>query len=1310
MRKAQLLSLIFILIVSTAFADSFNAVRELIHHADTYLWLGMNEDGDMKDYSRGLELLAAAEELIDDDIPLADREGLSSEIEALRNDFIEQADMTHDTLGGVFPVSRLLGPPVLLDAGTNGSYEIIDDAYIIAHCSAVETGLPMVNSVGTIKSQAGAVVFSDNRDVALENEAAYILNQSPSFYLHTKRELLELFSENDIERMRTGNLSASEWSEMISTLGDSHLIVLSFKQTDQVDDVYFYSAFFKIYEASSGTLTKQYSTMGFARDRTPSFIYICITDLILILAAVLLFILINKQSLGRSDGTGSLIGAGIVLYAAGRFIPYIFASLMSPLYPAPDTLAVLSFWWPVAAGLLSLLGPIFIYFALSSRISRLSPALSFAGRGGSIFLTIGIGTAGFLASPVLIYEGISGFYRLIPLVLNTAASTYILGRALDSKDKTAGRFTAVSVTGLLVVSTIFSLQNSIVFFTAAGLIFIILAAASAMLLKDSGISEESVSEFAEPEDLSASAESLIARLSGHNPADIVPSPVLKQMTEYLTSDNSANRSLLMTGPEGRGKTIYSHALAQEVSKETKSGPPPLVLKGACQESAAAESFFLFERAFSGHNALSALINTDDRIERTAQSLEEIAGSLLPIPLELLFPEGVEGPPKTAAEIYKAIHILIRRIAKKRAVIMILEDLHFIDPDSRELLTYLLDNLNMDDRFYIICNSENDALFSGAENRAKAIFEIPSAGTAEKTAFLTQKLGIAPASAGILLEASRIQNGNDGEMGDFVRMLVFFAREDLFSLENEMFKLKKAYSDPEQLPVQPDVIEEIRTRMEQFPQYEKLLGCAACFGREFLADTIASSLHLSRMETLDILDRIESDTGFIYDIRETDDCYAFSSGHIFKAIREEMEISESGPMQNNVPQIVREYHRRLAETLVLQWEKTKAPDIVPEIARHFYASGISNARRAWDFCIKTVELSMDSYMFRQAFTYLEYAAECSRVLAEPGKKAVQILELYLKNAHLSGLNRNEAAERGWRYLAENREADNALKLNVARAYYDNAVSGKREYFERCFSTAEEIIKSGEKGRNRAEALQFMGLAAEPGDPRRRDYLQEALGLLEIEDDSLEVLAVRARVLDSLGRDIMYENPARAEKCFRDSLEIKESPNAFDRPGQAISYGALGNLYHFVHKDLEKAIGFYEKDLELSVEISDVIGQTKMHSLIAGCLEGLGRFTEAADEYSESMRICGENGSPIDRFFASAGLMLCAAKGGMEPAEVKQINSDFTELLSDPAVNMLIRPGDKRAGFLAERLAEVVSAMEEESFLKEAAAGIRENYSV
>lgn len=354
--------------------------------------------------------------------------------------------------------------------------------------------------------------------------------------------------------------------------------------------------------------------------------------------------------------------------------------------------------------------------------------------------------------------------------------------------------------------------------------------------------------------------------------------------------------------------------------------------------------------------------------------------------------------------------------------------------------------------------------------------------------------------------------------------------------------------------------------------------------------------------------------------------------------------------------------------------------------------------------------MEAYMFRQAFTYLEYAAECGKVLAEPAKKEIEVLGLYLRNAHLSGINRNTAAEKGWDYLEKHPETDNALKLDIARACYDSAVSGRREYFTKCFSAAEGVVNSGDTGRNRAEALQFLGLSAEPGDPRRREYLRDSLALLEAEEASTEILIVKARVLDSLGRDIMYDDPSRAEDCFIESLKLKELPEIADKPGCAISYGALGNLYHFVRKDLEKAVAYYEKDLEISIEINDLTGQTKMHSLIAGCCEGLEEYGRAGEEYTESYRICGEEGSPVDRFFASAGLMFCGLKAGTAPDELTTAAAGFTALLEEPGIAAMLQPNEQRKNFMRDRLVEIVGLMDGEPSLKQAVKKIRDSFSI
>ena len=79
----------------------------------------------------------------------------------------------------------------LKDASSFGTYEIFDDFEVIASTSAIS------NLITTLaekeRKQMDVVFLSNPSNVPLQNEALYLFNQSPQFFVHNDKEVIKFF-------------------------------------------------------------------------------------------------------------------------------------------------------------------------------------------------------------------------------------------------------------------------------------------------------------------------------------------------------------------------------------------------------------------------------------------------------------------------------------------------------------------------------------------------------------------------------------------------------------------------------------------------------------------------------------------------------------------------------------------------------------------------------------------------------------------------------------------------------------------------------------------------------------------------------------------------------------------------------------------------------------------------------------------------------------------------------------------------------------------------------------------------------------
>ena len=142
-----------------------------------------------------------------------------------------------------------------------------------------------------------------------------------------------------------------------------------------------------------------------------------------------------------------------------------------------------------------------------------------------------------------------------------------------------------------------------------------------------------------------------------------------------------------------------------------------------------------------------------------------------------------------------------------------------------------------------------------------------------------------------------------------------------------------------LPPPTSIIDMIVAQLETLTNRQKqVVKFASFIGHEFKASILSDALQMDRLKVLYDLEILES-KGIISDVRIQDDVYQFNSNAIINVIRYVANIAEDE--NSEIPQIVREYHYRVALTLKKEIEKN-SDDIRTEdlftIAKRSWAAG------------------------------------------------------------------------------------------------------------------------------------------------------------------------------------------------------------------------------------------------------------------------------------------------------------------------------------------------------------------------------------
>ena len=455
-----------------------------------------------------------------------------------------------------------------------------------------------------------------------------------------------------------------------------------------------------------------------------------------------------------------------------------------------------------------------------------------------------------------------------------------------------------------------------------------------------------------------------------------------------------------------------------------------------------------------------------------------------------------------------------------------------------------------------------------------------------------------------------------------------------------------------LPFPDELRTVLQEKLQSIPEYHAILGCAACLGGKFNISVLAESLDIRKLELISILDRIEREVGMIQDIRDDDDYYSFNSSFMLEVIRESLSISGHGPESADVPQLVREYHVRVASSLEKSLKSN--PGAVFEIARHYYAAGTTQAEKALQYCIQAAHTANSTFNYNQARSYVEKAAECAKNVGIELDVEKEFLLINCFESHVEGHNRVKAAADSLSYLDNHPDALVGVIRVITRACYNAGVdTGDQCYFARAVELGQTIVDRAQDSLQKSIGYHFVGIALPREQKEERERcLRKAYELLDdYPNDDLSAMALKARVGNSLAEQLSYgtaKDKKEAADLFAISIKIKERPELYDKPGIARSHGGLGRLAFFRNPpDLTVARKEFEKDLKLSEDIGDISGQSKMYNFLGNCDFIDGNRAEDAGKKEENFknalnyyRLAFEVGEEaIDRLFAGADLLKC-----------------------------------------------------------------------
>lgn len=1234
-------------------------VRDRMRQAEILFRFAMLERGSVN-FMRDAKILVdeAEEELQSGKYDQATKTALGKELAGLRADLWTEDEIAESTFYGAFPLVRFVKGSYLSNPQLIGRYEFLKRPDRNASAEAI--GL-MLKSIGP--AQCDVIILTDPMNQDLEREYLVQMGRQPNFFVRTARQLSVRISDEDLRNIYPPTGEAPIPAELF---GNRPLLFVWIRQLEAVDNCYHYVVEAHLFSAAGAAATKVVTTNGYCIDRREVFPIILALHVVLLIAAPFIYRELARRTSHskRPPEWINTFALGVGGFVWGRIIVWGLAPLLAKSEPDPASSLYLSFWWPALFGPFFILGPATVMRFAETRFKALGAAFVMYNRWGPLFCIVALGSATYLIQASLHYDGLKAAGMIVPLLVGAPLAAYVVGRSLDKADTVPLGAGAAATASTLAYGLAWCAGSAVWLWVS--LLPVLAAFGAAFVPKEKWAAllpgkEEPARSPAEGEPIDESIE------KARDPDAETLTTLASDPPFHETTGFASARDAMQSWFDGRFTVVGLHGLAgwgksktlasllQHVEQQKDDAK---VLYACCAEpteGTTQEPFRPFQEAIAGHFAINLLAPQKDEIKYIDKALGGVFDSVVPF-APLLFPAAKAGTqPGSRQEMFLAIATMMKQLASRTPVLLVIDDTHWMDPASRELLEFLVEELNEDPDCGVgILIAGREAADVTDKGEISHLVPITPMSRDEMQVVLHKGLMLHEETAETLLASI---GGESRNLFWLFQIVVHLAQQDIFVWRNGGFGLREGI-EPLGHYLPDDYRQSLETLLNKHPDFVPILTCAACIGLEFHVDRLAKGVDIPRLLLLQKLHQIEAETGIIRDLMNKDDVFAFQSSFMLEMLRRILDVRAEGPQSPVAPQIIREFHYRLGTASEKAAEDSNS--LIYAVASHYYAAGATHGAQGMSTCMTAARAASDQFQHETARRFLEMAVECaeSAGLRDRDFERERLL-LECRAAHVEGKGRVEIAQRCLDYLQEYSDASFRVYQAAAQACYDAALDTRdQSYFQETVRLAEEMLERFDEPFHQAEARHFWGIALPPTEATdRRLHLRFAMALVDGEtsvdedgDVSFDAMRLKSKVANSLAEQLSRgsdEDKAEAKRLFELSIEIDSREETWSAEGLAYSHGGLGRLYYFAEEpDLEKARHHFAEDLKYSIKTGSRVGQTKMNSLMAACDLKLADRDGGTDHLESALHCYRQarrfSDSPFDSYFALAGILECLGR--------------------------------------------------------------------
>lgn len=1262
----------------------------VVAHADAqladawaYYWAGLLSGGDLKSFDQGIAITHDARATFVK-LPASSPEYIR--LDAAQVSLLEtlkrQRLVAEVTLRGQFPLIALLRKSLFLNSGALGNYELVDDPEDVAISRLADDMRDGVLSKWGAMAQTDVTVLSRLPDQALDDKVLALLSTTPKINLRPMAEVLANSPPEAAALLKAGDLQQA--GPMLRThFGAERFIIVTIDRQHVTGDVHAMNLAAHIFDANS---PDTFSILGVTFDRRDQKLPLFIVLFLIGVIGIGLTWLSAREHLMFTE----VLTLGGLSFLAGMLIPNALLGLLGGIAPPLDELAMLSAWWTVFAALVVLMGTPIAYTSLLKRIGGAIPALQRANEfSPHLAIAHGAGVAAYLARGPVVYDPDWG-WLLAMLMLGSCIGAARLVAQLRNRVTVQPLYMCGALIALVFTGPAFFSLSLV----GVGVCAAIMIAATAHAAKRIARQQlEDAEQEALPEEIEwdLDDEELAMLVERARRPSFQVYEAFERVSEVmgLHDEQAAKQThwCLIHGQRGSGKTATSQALIASLPKNT------VVLRGACsppssdQSNEASETrpFEVFVRAFDS----VGVFEFTEQEEDIFSSIEGRVIGAIPI-VSMLLPSGEEqsGAVSDRGELYaRVVRELTQQTRRhQRRVVLVLDDIQWIDAASLELLLHLMNKFPQSGETsvsFLLCGRKlPESLIRHTLTRKvlaseqRICVELPEH---ERLDMMQRALGFDERSARMLDEAVTDREGK-ANIGWLLMLIEAVARSGQVIYDERATLYRLTVEDSADLPVPENLKKIVGASYDKLEREDQeLVRVAACLGYSINLEVLARVVERHRLEVIERLETISELTGLVEDDLSSDDYFKFVSTQRYLAIRDFLGIKDAHPRERQ-SQLLRDLHLKIARVMELLISARHTT--LADVAHHYWLAGLRDLGKALHYCKLASRAAREVFAFDTEELQLKRAQSCAELqtqvssdeverthaAAELGELELALRLLPFERAHILGrqdLQQEQAehAEKLFLKDVSDGRVDVPLEVLVAmtRACYD------ARRFELSVEMAEALVALGDPDGDGAadrlmdnrdlavrdlafvEGLHFLGVSLDPREQasERLEWLERAEQVaLGLDQDDPQRHALVARVQNSLGEQLSQGSTydfERAQKSFQQSIAIKRELKPNDKPGLARAYGGLGRLYLFGARKiqgrkqqtmLQRARGYFLEDVELCQDYGDVAGECQMHSHLGECEQLMGQLAAAMTHYERSNALAE---STISRGFALLGMM-------------------------------------------------------------------------